>query len=307
MDRSLAATLGIAVIAHAIAFAFVRPRPTAMRQPVAASVAADSQDVIELTDEPIAPAAQPTTPGITPIASEPTKVAVVAKGAPKDVVAIEIPSAPASSGGVEIVAPAGSGSEPPAKSASKIPSLINLDSPGSHAVIFPAGSGSTDTPASKEIATAKKLDAQLKAAMDAKDTEVGSGFGGPVVSAAHSAAGGIATLGWATFDVTTDSVGSVTAVRVVDFGGGGDNASWQGVAKDINANLGKTKLRVPSGAGGVSVRVRVEASMKYPSGATKPITPMIGAGSVGGEFDLADIGQKPKRLVQVRIITENRI
>ena len=176
MDRSLAATLGIAVIAHAIAFAFVRPRPSAMRQPIAASVAADSQDVIELTDEPIAPAAQPTTPGITPIASEPTKVAVVAKGAPKDVVAIEIPSAPASSGGVEIVAPAGSGSEPPAKSASKIPSLINLDSPGSHAVIFPAGSGSTDTPASKEIATAKKLDAQLKAAMDAKDTEVGSGL-----------------------------------------------------------------------------------------------------------------------------------
>jgi len=148
---------------------------------------------------------------------------------------------------------------------------------------------------------------RLKGALDAHDTEVGSGFGGPVVSAAHAAAGGVTTLGWATFDVTTDALGSVTMVRVVDFGGGGDNASWQGIAKDLHKNLGKTKLRVPSGAGGVSVRVRVEASMKLPSGATNGITPSVGVGTVGGDFDVADIGQKPKRLVQVRIITESRI
>jgi hypothetical protein len=230
---------------------------------------------------------------------------MVTKAPAKQTIAIEVPAAPATSGEV-VPAGAASGSEP-SKTASKIPSLINLDSPGSHGVIFPSGSLSADVPVNKEAALAKKLDAQLKSALDANDTANGTGFGGPVVSAAHSAAGGTAALGWATFDVTTDSLGSVTMVRVVDFGGGGDSKSWQGVAKDIHANLGKKKLHVPSGAGGVAVRVRVEATMKYPSGATKPLTPSVGAGSVGFDFDVADIGQSPKRLVQVRIIAENRI
>ncbi len=293
------------MIAHAIAFAVVRPQ---LRQPAAPVVVASSQDVIELTEDPIArsaPVVPTATPGAISDAPGP-KLALAPKGKTKDVVAIEAPISPSPSAPVD-TAPSGaaSGGEPAKSGASKIPSLINLDAPGSHAVIWPSSSG--DVGVSKEVAAAKKLDAQLKGALDAHDTEVGSGFGGPVVSAAHAAAGGVTTLGWATFDVTTDALGSVTMVRVVDFGGGGDNASWQGIAKDLHKNLGKTKLRVPSGAGGVSVRVRVEASMKLPSGATNGITPSVGVGTVGGDFDVADIGQKPKRLVQVRIITESRI
>lgn len=294
------------MFAHAIAFAVVRPR---VRQAAAPVVVDDSQDVIELTPEqPIAPSAPaiatptPATAGDAPSA----KLALAPKAtAKKDLVAIEVPGGVAPSAPVEVAPPASSGGEPPKTGASKIPSLINLDSPGSHAVIWPSAGG--DVAVSKEVAAAKKLDAQLKSSLDAHDTATGSGFGGPVVSAAHSAAGGVTALGWATFDVTTDALGSVTMVRVVDFGGGGDNKSWQGVAKDIHANLGKTKLRVPTGAGGVSVRVRVEASMKLPSGATSGVSPSVGAGTVGFDFDVADIGQKPKRLVQVRIINESRI
>jgi len=301
MDRSLAITLGIAAIAHAIALAVVRP---SVRHDAARVVAVDSQDVIELTEEAIAPRAPETatTAGTTSDAP-PAKVAMISKSKAKDLVAIAVPE---TSAGPEVTSPAptASGGEP-TKSASKIPSLINLDSPGSHGVIWPTSA--PDVPVSKDVAAAKKLDAQLKGALDANDAANGSGFGGPVVSAAHSAAGGTSALGWATFDVTTDALGSVTMVRVVDFGGGGDSKSWQGVAKGIQSDLGTKKLRVPTGAGGVAVRVRVEAAMKYPSGATKPLSPSVGAGTVGFDFDVSDIGQSPKRIVQVRIVGESRI
>lgn len=302
MNRSLAIALGIAAIAHAIAIAVVRPR---VRQPVAPSVVVDSQDVFELVAlapvEPVVPPKSEVAPG----APLPTPhVAVVtpqAKGSP-ETTAIAVPPMPSG----ELVAPPSGSVAPsePAKVATKFPSLINLDAPGSHAVIFP--SSSADVPISKEKAAAAKLDAQLKSALDAKATETGSGFGGPVVSAAHATADGSNAMGWAAFDVSTDAMGTVTMVRVVDFGGG-DAKAWQSVAKGIHSTLGSTRLKVPSGAGGVAVRIRVEATMKYPSGATTPLSPTIGAGSVGGEFDLADIGQSKRRVVSVRIIAEQRI
>jgi len=305
MDRSLAITLGIAAIVHAIALAVVRP---GVRQEVAPTVVVESQDVIELmTEEPVAPTAPATIATGQALGLAPAKVAAVNKT--KDLVAIAIPSA----GAIEVTPPAGAassgGGEPTKGGPSKVPSLINLDSPGSHGVIFPTTSAAADGEVSKDVAMAKKLDAQLKGALDAKDTENGTGFGGPVVSAAHTAWYSSTTLGWATFDVTTDSVGTVTGVRVAEYSGGADKKTWDGVASDIRRNLEKTKLRVPPGANGVSVRVRLEADMKYPSGATTPVKPIVcpGIPPFCGEFDLADIGQSKKRVVQVRIVAESRI
>ena len=47
--------------------------------------------------------------------------------------------------------------------------------------------------------------------------------------------------------------------------------------------------------------------MKYPSGATTLVTPSIGPGTVGGAFDVSDIGQSTKRVVLVHIVAESRI
>ena len=298
MDRSLAVTLGIAAIAHAIVIGVMRPHVRQAVPPSAVSEAESTEIELELER-----AESTGTQGGAVAAPAPHVAGAIAittaKPKPLGTITIDVP--PVASGAP--AAPSGDAKTTVAKS---FPSLVNLDSPGSHAVIFPISPKMSDVPISKENAAEAKLDAQLKSALDSKDTETGSGFGGPIVSAAHSVAAPSTAMGWATFDVTTDALGSVTMVRVVDFGGG-DSKSWQSVAKGIHATLGSTHLRVPTGASGVAVRIRVDAAMKYPSGATSPITPMIGAGTVGGSFDLADIGQPKRRIVQVHIVSEQRI
>jgi hypothetical protein len=299
MDRSLAVALGVAAIAHAFVIGVVRPR---VRQDVAPPVNVVTE--IELVDDlwPLPSGGGLPDPPPQPAPHVAINIGKTTKS--KETVTIDVP--PASSGEIAATPPTTSPSgEAAPKVAAKIPSLINLDSPGSHAVIWPSSSPSADGSVSKEKAAAAKLDSQIKSMLDAKDTETGSGFGGPVVSAAHAAASPSGALGYATFDVSTDALGKVTLVRVVDFGG--DSKSWQNMAKDIHAQLGSTRLKVPTGAAGVSVRIRVEAAMKYPSGATTPISPMVGAGSVGGSFDVADLGQPKRRMVNVRIVSESRI
>lgn len=309
MERSLAVTLGIAAIAHALANAVVRPH---VRHAAAPIVVDDSQEVILVeANEPVEPAA-PTAP-TAPAPAPPTPHLAHTPRAKLDAQkTIELPAnEPAAAASPTAAEAPPSPAQAPAgdapKVATKFPSLLNLDAPGSHAVIFPTSSADVTEPtkAAKEKAAAAKLDTQLKSALDAKDTETGSGFGGPVVSVAHSTAGASTAMGYATFDVSTDAFGTVTMVRVVDFGG--DGKSWQAMAKDLHASLGGRKLRVPTGAAGVSVRIRIEAAMKYPSGAVKPVSPMIGPGTVGGSFDVADIGQSKKRMVSVRIVSESRI
>lgn len=304
MERRLVVTLGIAALAHATVWGFVRAPAR-----VAPSPAPDDQaDVLQLVaTDPITAEAPRTEepPALVTMPHTPTRV----HGSESKLIAIAVPTVP------PIAAPGGAASdipmitaappEPSGGAAPKaFPSLIALGSPGSHAVIFPSTLGSASEP-TKEVAAAKKLDAQLKSAVDAKDTENGSGFGGPVVSAAHAAAGQSGVLGWATFDVSTDALGKVTRVRLVDFGG--DEQEWKRVATGLDQSMAGRPLKVPGGAAGVSVRVKVEASMKLPSGAKKPLTPFIGAGSVGAEFDVADIGAKPKRMVSVHIVSESRI
>lgn len=314
MESRLAVSLGIAVLAHAMAWGVMREpaaRTTAPRASVDASI--DSIASMELAVVELLPASPVGAGGETtsPAPAAPVRPGRIAKSAAVAAPAASVaeaesqvgPSPAASAAGEPVVRP-------------KIPSLIDLDSPGSHAFILPSaalgslggapgGSLGGATEPSKEVAAQKKLDAQLKGAVDAKDTENGSGFGGPVVSAAHAAAGGASVLGWATFDVATDALGAVTRVRLVDWGG--DERQWQGVEKDLGASLSGKKLRVPTGAAGVSVRVKIGAAMRLPSGATKPFSPSVGPGTVGGEFDLADLGQKPKRMVSVQIVAESRI
>jgi hypothetical protein len=186
-----------------------------------------------------------------------------------------------------------------------IPPLFDLSAPGKHTFILPPSS--SGKPMTKEEAVAAKLDASIKGSLDAKDQVVDGGYGGPVVSAAHAAASGINApqVGYAMFDVETDGKGVVTSVKLVDYGG---DLGWQRVQKELQANLSTQTLKVPNGANGVHVRVRVEADMKLPSGAKKKIEDpgMEGIG-FGFKFDVADIGATKHRVVGVKLVEQHRL
>jgi hypothetical protein len=72
------------------------------------------------------------------------------------------------------------------------------------------------------------------------------------------------------------------------------------------AGLRGTTLRVPPNAKGVIVTLRLEARVRMPSGAEpgKNGVPKYEGLSVGGEFDLGDIGAKPQRTVHTSVVSE---
>lgn len=346
MDRRLVVTVAIAGALHAALWAVVRPYERAEIAPpeppepteVVVELAPPSSGTDEpgsgaspQTAQPVAPPTSPPgTPQPSPQPSEPPPKVAVRPGPPaagEPGTGVPSPSEPVPAPTAEpappVPAPApqpspdpGTQGAPPIASADpskpKIPPLIDLGSPGKHAIILPqpqtqpgSGQGKADVPMTPEEAAAKKLDAELKASLDAKDAAKGSNFGGPVASAAHGASLGshAPQVGWATFDVFTDAAGNVTGVKVMDFNV--DPQGWAEVAKRIQAALASKKLQVPGDANGVHVRVRVEASMRLPSGATKGVT--LSKKGMGIDFDLADIGSSKTRVVTVRVIGEGRI
>jgi hypothetical protein len=177
-----------------------------------------------------------------------------------------------------------------------IPSLVGAA--GSHAIIFPSGGGG-----SPEAAAAKKLDRALAAQIDAAS---GGVYGGPVANLAREVTPGsdAPNVGRATLDVVFDASGLVSRVDVVAHD---DLVGWSSMARALKKKLEGRTIRVPPGSGLV-VRVNVESALKLPSGATTatPSVHLEGIG-VGGTFDLADVGQKPARVVAVKIVSERRV
>jgi hypothetical protein len=140
------------------------------------------------------------------------------------------------------------------------------------------------------------------------DDDLGLGSGGPVVSAAHAVPveALVSIDGAGTFDVLTDPSGRVVSVRVADVTS--DDPEWQKVARALLAQLAGHTLRVPRGANGVAVRMRVEVIARMPSGAKAghSVTPYAGGGEGPGAYgglrgDLSDIGASPVRTVHARI------
>jgi hypothetical protein len=139
------------------------------------------------------------------------------------------------------------------------------------------------------------------------DASLGLGSGGPVVSAAHAipVEALVSIDGAGVFDVETDASGHVVSVRVADVTS--DDLEWRKVARALQAQLASTTLRVPSGARGVAVRMRVEVIARMPSGAVSghAIRPFAGANTeayAGVTGDLSDIGAHPVRTVHARVL-----
>jgi len=105
----------------------------------------------------------------------------------------------------------------------------------------------------------------LAEALTARDVDLGLGQGGQVLSAfeARARTMDVAVEGWAVFDVGIDSSGRVS-VAVTDASTSRD--AWERVARTAVADVDARRIRIPRGARGWRIAVRIEAKEQYPDG-----------------------------------------
>ncbi|MBK7582828.1 MAG: hypothetical protein IPI67_21870 [Myxococcales bacterium] len=140
----------------------------------------------------------------------------------------------------------------------------------------------------------------LGAELEARDRERGLARGGLIATHARSAAISLGPAeGTATFVVDTDADGKVQAVTLSEARGG---ASWTRVRAALTRALATRRLRVPRGARGLRVSIRVEAKVQLPSGSRPGDS--VRAKGPGAEFDVADIGARASRVVSARVLNE---
>ena len=140
------------------------------------------------------------------------------------------------------------------------------------------------------------------------DRALGMGSGGPALAAAQDAArASTVDESTATIDIDADASGRVTSARVLN--ASSDTSTWNEVARAIVAALAGQTLRVPSGANGVVITVRIEVAMRLPSGARAGHGVALGCaeGCIGLTFDVADVAARPRRAVQGRILDERQL
>ncbi len=173
--------------------------------------------------------------------------------------------------------------------------------------------GSTPAPASSTGGLIETLDAQ--------DVARGFGRGGPARTAAEMATRDAPVMGSAVFGVAIDSALNVT----VDLAGvTSDYPGWARVAEDIKRTIVAKNIRMPHGAKGLRISVRVEAKDQYPDGRDpKSVGGYAGPGGVGysgkvcsagivgigigGGCSPENIGVPAVRIVSARIVSESRL
>jgi hypothetical protein len=122
-----------------------------------------------------------------------------------------------------------------------------------------------ERPATRRRALAKRVDQMLSAGLAQRDFERGRGAHGAVVSALEQAA----------FSARTPERGSALFVARIERGrvaihvleATRDLASWREAAERAMRALRGKKLRLPAGARGVEVTIRVTSNVELPSGA----------------------------------------
>ncbi|HEY1696286.1 MAG TPA: hypothetical protein VGG39_29175 [Polyangiaceae bacterium] len=104
----------------------------------------------------------------------------------------------------------------------------------------------------------------LAEGLDAHDSAIGLGRGGPVLSALEVAANDEGTAqGNATFDVSIDAAGRVS-VSLVNASTSAD--AWSRVGQAMRSAIDASHVRLPPGANGWHVVARVDAKVQYPNG-----------------------------------------
>jgi hypothetical protein len=253
----------LAGAAHA-ALLVAMPREAAV-VPAAARGPAEAE--IELAEglEPPPAAEEPTAALEQPAAPPPAKAAVAT--------AAREPASPAASAGVAALETAPSGTAEPA------PSAEPGAAPSGTAPWSFDGRQPPDVTSSAFIARATQgIGAEglaprgpsttggLVEGLDARDSAVGIGRGGLVVSALETAAASADAPfeGAATFDVGIDTSGHVS-IAVLDTSVA--SPGWSRLAAAARAAIDPSRMRIPPGARGWHVVARLEAKVQYPNGA----------------------------------------
>jgi hypothetical protein len=135
----------------------------------------------------------------------------------------------------------------------------------------PAPVASSEAPDRTQLAE-RRLKQYLVAGMLERDRAVGASRSGPVVTALKEAATLVSSPvnGQAEFIARVDATGLVVALQPVRVTSGA--AEWRNVAAQALKQLAKKRLRVPSGAMGLEVRLAVSSRIQLPSGGGSAIT-----------------------------------
>jgi len=150
---------------------------------------------------------------------------------------------------------------------------------------------------------------ELQAALSADDVQRGLARGNALLGSLSSAARAEGPLrGEATFRATVSADGSFGAVELLH----GTAAEWSAVLSAFRKLAASKRVRVPPGAKGLRVTFSVRAKVQLPSGkdardtAVRVADPSLGPNGLvpSGDFDLADLGGSPQRLVYARVVSE---
>jgi hypothetical protein len=155
-------------------------------------------------------------------------------------------------------------------------------------------------------AGARKLDDLFRKAQREHDVSLGLGSGGSILGAIEEATrtNDLRENVSATFEVQTDATGRITDVRVMN----GSDDGWNEVARRTLVALRDRALKVPSHEKGVAVTVRVTSRYLLPGGES-PDSPDFAVDKKGPrlQFDFANIGARPQRVVHAHIIEEHSL
>jgi hypothetical protein len=308
MQRRFAIGLGVATAIHVATIA-------SLRAPRTAPIAPRAEDVIEIVT---APEPQPPPASVASVAPVPAPPSIAPRSTPvagaHAPVTAAPPPDPAPPTDAVVAAPAGS--------AWSAWSLVMKNGAAPSAAASPPSAPPAASRDVQQLLAPPPVSTTggLREALAARDQDLGLGSGGPVVAVAEDAASrsrtpvnGVAVL-IASFGID----GAVAEVRVVD--ANGDRTAWDEVATSIAQGMKARRVKVPPGAHGVEVTVRVETRWQNPDGSdpdpykvcivgipcnagphrrTIVISPL----GIGGSIDPSSAAP-PLRVVHARVVHE---
>ena len=295
---SLGQALVAALVVHVAVFAVAGHVHAAIRGPMTTEpaltllpVEVEPETPVPTPIEPTEPALEPTQAlaFVEPSTARPTRHTTE----PPAASAVALPeTAPATPGGwtlrVTTDRPGGQGSSP----------LAPLAIDGQNHFL-----GRRETPQEAQRAADEEANraagAAIRGALHDHDVALGLGGGGPVISALEAAVR----------ESTAPDESSAILIAVADPSGlllsvdvesATDGSSYRAVAEDVLRRLRGQHLRIPSGTRGLAMRIDVSSKLAAPSGGGVGLDPR----HAGAQFDISDIGSRPRRAVKARVLAE---
>jgi hypothetical protein len=298
---SLGRTLVIAGVVH-VALFFLAGRQRVVRAPIAPSEGQLTFITVEPSPQPVvAPAAPTDVANTEPSPSSLTPQAVSPRRNPTAA------TEPVSSA---VVAPESNGAAPSTwtlRVAPGAPGASPTGAPSALAALALDGTnhfmGRRETPEEEARAAHEQANRAageaMRGALHDSDVALGLGGGGPVGSALESAVreSTAPDESHAVLIAIADATGTVLRVEVES---SSDNAAYRDVAEAVFNRLRGQKVRVPQGSHGLAMRFDVASRLAMPSGGGVGIDPR----SMGGHFDMSDLGAKPRRVIHARVLGE---